>query len=127
MTDPVEPPDRNVEADWWQDRAEMVERESRRWREWYDKCSDALHQAEAERDQLLEQQAALSARLKASEAELCRMDGLAGDYQEEADRLREALQQIVDWTGLTPTSVLRVGVREFARRAVLATTEEPNP
>jgi len=43
--------------------------------------------AEAERDQLLEQQAALSARLKASE------DELSGDYyQEEADRVREELR-----------------------------------
>jgi len=98
MSDPVEPP-------------EVVFAEALRHR---------AETAEAEHYQLLERLDALSARLKAAEA--------------ERDRLRRALQRIVDWTDLKPTNVRRGGVRDFVRE-VLSTspattspdTEELNP
>jgi len=109
---------------------EEIREDVKAWVGWHERAETA----EAEVERLNEVVAGMDrelgewqSRAIGAEAELCRKANLAGDYAEEADRLRDALQQIVDWTGLTPTNVLRMGVREFARRAVLATTEEPNP
>jgi len=103
---------------------EEIREDVKAWVGWHERAETA----EAEVERLNEVVAGMDrelgewqSRAIGAEAELCRKANLAGDYAEEADRLRDALQQIVD------ADVLQMGVREFARRAILAATEEPKP
>jgi len=116
VTDPIEPPD----LDAWKRRAETAEAERdtlehvcELWRE-RDEIAhrgrmhaiDALHRLEAEAHELSE-------RVLAAEA--------------ERDRLRRALQRIVDWTDLKPTNVRRGGVRDFVREVLSTSPATTSP
>jgi len=104
-------------ADWWLGACQEQEERAKA--------------AEAERDQLLEQQVALSARLKVSEAKIARLllaqlsalrgaDGRIVAVEAELVRLREALQRTLTYPIHAPDSFLN-------KMRALAATEEPNP
>ena len=99
----------------WKHRYEVAEADQvAQWKQLSDELLDAMartNNAEAECDRLREQNKKLDKYAEQGNYWLSRFD----EVEAERDRLREALQQIVDWTGLTPTNVLRMGVREFAR------------
>jgi len=126
-----------IECTEWEQRAEMFEYQSRQWQERYAKCSDLLSDAEedaetaeAERDRLREEyEIAHRGRTHAIRA-LHRTEAEAGhlrkelelilDAGDEADRLRHALEQILN------ASDIEAAV-DLAAFALFFPTEEPKP